>query len=86
MVEEIQGNDKKKMVLHCVYLIGYILKSSNYLLTDTYDKLSPLKSENEFMQPNNVMKPRAKTPEHAGKEMEKNAISRPFLAMCKGLY
>jgi len=39
-------------------------------LIETDDKLSPLKSENEFMQPNNIMKPRAETPGLAGKEMK----------------
>lgn len=66
----IRKNGAGLCVFDWIYLKEAGHNSSNYLLIDTDDKLSPLKNENESMQPDNIMKPRDKILGHAGKEME----------------
>lgn len=70
MVEEIQENYRKNGAGLCVFDWVYFKEAgqnnSIYLLIETDDKLSPLNSENEFKQPDYIMKAKAKPP---GKKM-----------------
>lgn len=72
MVEEIQENYRENGAGLCVFDWVYFKEAgqNNSILIETDDKLSPLNSENELKQPDNVMKARAKTPGHAGKKTE----------------
>lgn len=66
----IRKNGAGLCVFDLIYFKEVEHNSLNYFLIDTDDKLSPLKSENELMQPNNIAKPKSKTPGCSGKEME----------------
>lgn len=87
MVEEIQENYRKNDAGLCVFDWVYFKEAgqnnSIYLLIETDDKLSPLNGENEFKQPDYIMKAKAKPPGHAGKKTEEMSSADHFYLCVK---